>query len=308
MKIISLIPGATETLCELGLADHLVGISHECDFPEHINNRTRITQSAVPKMATSKEIHDIVSTLNLNGQPLYQVEAESLRRASPDLIITQDLCSVCAISPGDLQHAIAGVHPRPEIISLNAATFNEVLSDIAFLGSKTGAMHAATQLVDRIKKRLSVIDENIKRLSHRPRAVLLEWLNPPFAAGHWTPSLIEYAGGHELIGKANCKSVRITWESLYAAEPEHLILACCGRSIEQTKQEIQSPEIIENLLKLECVQKGNLYLMDGSAYFNRPGPRLIDAIEMLASLFHPTIGRELGLQPAFEQIELSQLN
>ena len=289
MKIASLLPGATEALCLLGLDEQIVGISHECDFPDEITHLPRLTRSVIPAHSSSAEINHIVAERTKLNLPLYQVNEEALISASPDLIVTQDLCNVCALSPDELDTSIKQLNKTPQIVSLNAHSFDEILSDITRLAEHTRTQDKATEIVTDLQKRMTGIQSATQAASHRPRVALLEWIDPPFCAGHWTPDLIQVAGGEEIIGKAGQKSRQIQWQALIEAEPDKLILACCGRSVEQTVAELGNSSIADKLLHLTCVTKGELYVMDGSAYLNRPGPRLVDAVEILASILHPNI-------------------
>lgn len=304
MRIVSLLPGATETLCRLGLAEQIVGISHECDYPREIRDRPRMTQSVIPAGYSSAEINKMVSALSRENKPLYELNLDELNRASPDLIVTQDLCGVCAVSSDDLREVVAGMQSTPKLISQKADRFDQVLEEMLRLGSVTGRVDAAQHLIDEIRTRIQKVKDRVQQTDSRPRTVLLEWLNPLFSAGHWTPELIHAAGGIEMIGVPNTKSRQISWKDLHDADPERLILACCGRSISETRQELQSEEIMENLQKLSCVQTDHLYLMNGSAYLNRPGPRLIDAVEILSSILHPPIARLSSREGHFVKVSL----
>ena len=304
MKIISLLPGATETLCLLGLADQLVGISHACDFPADIQHLPRITSPNI-QLGSSSQIDEQVSAASKAGTSLYELDVQTIRMLNPDLIVTQDLCNVCAVSPADLRSVAAELEPAPEILSLDADTLETVFSDILLLGQATQTARQAEHLTQSLTERLQTVKDRANSVPERPSTVLLEWLEPPYTAGHWTPTLIEIAGGRDLLGHANQKSQTISWETLYKSQPEKLMIACCGYSLPQMESELRSAAIRAKLHPLSCVRGNELYLIDGAAYLNRPGPRLVEAAEILLSILHPEINNPRLPKAGWSQFTLT---
>ena len=307
MKIISLLPGATETLCLLGLTDQLVGISHACDFPSAVQHLPRITRPNL-HLGKSSEIDSQVTAASKAGSPLYSLDAEAIRTLAPELIVTQGLCEVCAISPSDLRAVTTQLERPPEILNLTAETLEQVLSEILCIGGATNKAKAAERLQQSLNVRLQSIKDRINSQQPRPSVVLLEWLDPPYSAGHWTPSLIQSAGGRDLIGHPNQKSRRVSWEAIYQAQPDKLIIACCGYDLPRMMSELRDEAIQKKLRRLPCVQHEQLYLIDGSAYLNRPGPRLIDAAEILANILHPDCDTATAPTDGWSKISLDTLD
>ena len=291
MRIVSLIPGATEALCRLGLLDQIVGVSHECDYPSEVQALPRVTRSKIPENLSSEQINDFVSLQTAAETSLYDLDQERIDLLKPDLMVTQDLCGVCVVSETAIRKATEMTEQTVSILSLNATCLGQIFDDIERLGTATQMEAEAKQLSDEMHGELEQIRISNRQTTHRPSVVLLEWLDPLFCAGHWTPELIEISGGRECIGRANQKSTTFAWERLLEVDPEVLILACCGFSIDRMKDELQTFPQQEKLRRLRAVKTGNFHLMDGSAYLNRPGPRLVEAAQILASLLHP------GLHP-----------
>ncbi len=287
MRIVSLMPGATETLCLLGLQTNIHGISHECDYPKSIIEIPRVTRSALTKGLTSAQINELVTDYSRRGESLYSIDEDRLAAAAPDVILTQDICNVCAVSSHDLTSTLRRLGLSPDVVSLSGMDLNGVLEDIRLIGERTSALEAARTLLNNLRERVENVTRYTQARKPRRKIVFLEWLDPPFSAGHWTPHLIELAGGRELIGKPNKVSTATTWEQVTDADPEFLVIACCGRSNRQTQVEIEAELVTEKLLRIPCVRDGKLYLIDGSAYFNRPGPRLIEGLEVLTRVLHP---------------------
>jgi iron complex transport system substrate-binding protein len=307
MKIISLLPGATETLCLLGLSDQLVGISHACDFPKAIQHLPRITSPNL-QLGKSSEIDSQVAEASKAGSPLYSLDAKAIQNLAPDLIITQDLCEVCAVSPTDLQGITTQLARPPEILNLTAETLDQVLNEILLIGRATNKAQAAERLQQSLADRLQSIKDRIDDQRPQPTVVLLEWLDPPYSAGHWTPSLIQIAGGCDLLGHPNQKSRRVSWEAIYQAQPDKLIIACCGYDLPRMMSEFSDDALQQKLRPLTCVQREQLYLIDGSAYLNRPGPRLIDAAEILLNILHPEMEIATASKHGWSKISLNTLD
>ena len=288
MRICSLLPGATEVVAGLGLADDLVAISHECDYPPEIRNKPVVIQSLVnPEETSSLGIDQQVGSALRQGSGLYRINVDLLREAHPTLIITQDLCEVCAVTPTEVHRALAGLPHLPQILSLNPTGIYDVFHDIEMIGLAIGRQEAARRWVGELTQRL----EKVKaRVAAEPRRSVgcIEWLEPLYRAGHWVPELVSLAGGTDVLAGPEAKSVVVAWELVQAAAPDVLILMPCGFSIDRTLKEIDRLTSRPGWKNLPAVMNSEVYVVDGPAYFNRPGPRLLDGLELLARLLHPT--------------------
>ena len=288
MRIASLLPSATEIVCALGLADCLVGVSHECDYPaDVVADLPRLTRSAVPHGLASAAVDAAVSDLLRRGESLYAVEAETLAALNPDLLITQELCDVCAVSYDDVCRISQRLPSQPQVVSLTPPDLNGIFADIATIAAATGVVDRGQTLITNLHARLAKVADQV-RTRPRPRVFLLEWLDPPFAAGHWAPEMVALAGGEEVLGKAGEKSFRVTWPQVIAAQPEVILIAPCGYSQAQAETEWAQLPKPEGWEKIPAVQQGRVYALDANSYCSRPAPRVIDGIEQLAALLHQT--------------------
>ena len=289
MRICSLLPSGTEILYSLGLGDQVVAVTHECDYPPETAAKPKITEDLIEQgRMTSVEIdHHVSSNIGRHGT-IYRLKQDLLETLDPDLIVTQELCEVCAVSYKEVQHAARVLEGRTRIVSLEPTTLNEMLETILLVGELTGRKDAALEKVQELNARLQRVRERV-RDRERPRVYAMEWLDPPFSAGHWVPEMVEIAGGHEVLGKAGLKSERITPERILEAQPEIIVLMPCGFSLERTVEEYRRTRFLPGW-------SGQLYAVDGSSYFNRSGPRLIDGVEILSEIFHPSLldGPERG--------------
>lgn len=287
MRICSLLPGATEVVAALGLADALVAISHECDYPPEIRPKPVIIKSAVdPQRTSSPAIDRQVREAMRNGAGLYRIDESLLKSVRPDLIITQSLCDVCAVTPTEVQRALAGLKRQPRILSLDPTDLESVLRDIEAIGSATGRNAQARRLVQGLRDRIARVQARVQEEPRR-RAACIEWLEPLYCAGHWVPEMVHRAGGNELLATAGAPSVRITWEQVVAAKPDVLVLMPCGFSIDRTRSELDLLTSRPGWNDLPAVRNKDVYAVAGAAYFNRSGPRLVEGVELLAALFHP---------------------
>ncbi len=289
MRICSLLPGATEVVAALGRTRYLVGISHECDYPPEIKGKPVLIRATMETGLSSPEIDRRVRMTLHAGQPLYHLDETMLVRVRPDIVIAQDLCHVCAITPAQLQHALRVLPSPPRVLSLNPLTLDDVLADIERIGEAIGRSLEAANLADQLRARLQAVLLQVAHADKHPRVACLEWLDPLFSAGHWVPEMVACAGGVDVMGTPGSPSVQITWEQVQAAKPDVLIIMPCGFSIARTKQEMSRLTKRTGWKKLPAVKNGAVFLVDGSSYFNRPGPRLIDGIEMLAACLHPSL-------------------
>ena len=292
MRIVSLLPSATEILFALGFDREVVGVSHECDFPAQARTKRVVIQSRIPHDAAPAEIDRLVREYVSRGESLYAVDAQALEELAPDLIITQDLCHVCAASPDDLGAALAGFADRPEVLCLNPQDLGDVWRDILWVGEETRRGRAAETLLEKIGDRLGRLEDNVAQTSERPRVAFLEWLQPFYVGGHWVPEMIELAGGHDVLGHVHTPSFRVTLEEIVAAAPDIILVSPCGYGAEQARNEYVTMVHPDEWSAIPAVRNGRVYALEANSYFSRPGPRLIVGIEALAGVFHP--GMQVG--------------
>jgi iron complex transport system substrate-binding protein len=287
MRICSLLPSATEILYVLGLGDDVVGVSHECDFPEGARSKPRATRTSIDQeRLSSGAIDEAVRASLRRGESLYELDAELLDRLRPDLVVTQQLCEVCAVGPMQIARVLQELPSKPRVVSLHPHTLEEMLEEVRLLGEATDRRHEAGRVIEGLRQRMERVRE---RTGSRPRPAVfcLEWLSPPMACGHWVPEQVACAGGREVLGRAGQSSRSVRWEEVVAAQPEVLILMPCGFPIERTQRELSLIASQPRWRELPAVRKGAVHVVDGPAYFNGAGPRLIDGIELLAGLLHP---------------------
>jgi iron complex transport system substrate-binding protein len=294
MRIVSLLPSATEILFALGLGEQVVGVSHECDYPPAARAKPVVIHSRIHKDTMPLEIDRLVRQFTARGESVYSVDAEALRRLAPDLIVTQNLCSVCAASPEDLAAVLATFDYRPEVLSLDPLDLGDVWRDILWVGDETMRAHEAEQLLEFIGARLAAVESEIAQTVCRPRVAFLEWLQPIYVGGHWIPEMIELAGGRDIFGKLRTPSFSLPVEDVITAQPEVLVIAPCGYNADQARAEYRSVTFPLEWHEMPAVRNNQIYCVDANAYFSRPGPRLITGLEILAKLFHPgiTVSRE----------------
>ena len=281
MRIVSLVPHATELLFALGLGDDVIGVTHECDYPEQALEREQVTRDMLPAGLSAVQIDAAVRERTLAGESIYELDEDALRELGPDLIVTQALCHVCAVSHDEVQALALELPGPPRVISLDPRTYGETLADVRTIAQATGSRDAALDLIARTARRADVIRLAVRNV-RRPRVAALEWLDPVFVAGHWTPQLIEMAGGDDVLGLAGEPSTRSDWETVAAARPEVVVLMQCGYDAERARAEGEL--YAERLRELGAAR---VLAVDASAYFSRPGPRLIEGLELLAHILHP---------------------
>ena len=289
MRIVSLLPSATETLFALGFDEEIVGVSHECDYPAQAKTKACVVRSRLPKDATPAETDRLVREHVERGESIYAVDRDALEALAPDLIITQDLCHVCAATPDELGAALAQISRRPEVLNLDPLDLGDVWRDILWIGEKTGRRERAQAFVEKIGEQLARIEKEIASEEQRPRVVLLEWLNPFYAGGHWVPEMISRAGGQDLLGRAKTPSHRVTVEEVIAAAPEVLLIAPCGYNAEQARREYLSMKFPEMWKSIPAVRDGRVYALDANGVVSRPAGRLVTGIEAMAKALHPSV-------------------
>jgi iron complex transport system substrate-binding protein len=306
LRIVSLLPSATEILFALGLEQEIVGVSHECDFPSAARSKKVVIHSRIPKDASPAEIDRLVREFSARGESVYSVDAEALRSLSPDLIVTQELCHVCAASPEDLAAVLADFEPRPEVLCLNPLDLGDVWRDILWVGEETFRPHAAEKLLESIGEKLGAIEQRVQHTDDCPRVAFLEWLQPIYVGGHWIPEMIERAGARDVFGKPRTPSFRVNPEDVVAAQPDVLIVAPCGYSAKQAAEEYRSMSFTPGWLDIPAARMGRVYSLDASSYFSRPGPRLITGLEILAKVFHPTLEVSREAESAIAPVNLAK--
>jgi iron complex transport system substrate-binding protein len=283
-RIASLLPGATEIALALGLRQSLVAVSHSCDFPGRVSRLPRVTRTRIPKDATSGEIDRIVRAALERGESLYQVDAECLDRLEPDLILTQGLCQVCAVGPGEVARVLPALSSQPEVLSLEPRTLDETFAAILQVGDATDRAGRAKRVVGALKRRVDAVRARGQQGGRRPRVAFLEWIDPPICGGHWNPELVELAGGKDGLGRPGEPSRTLAWDELLDWQPEVLVVACCGYTAERTRADLallcSRPEVAE----LPCIRSGRVYVADGVSLFSRPGPSLVTSLEVLAEM------------------------
>ena len=285
MRIVSLLPSATEIVCALGLGDQLVGVTHECDYPQSVQSLPRVTRTLIPVDAASCEIDRLVSEQLKTTKALYQLDLPLLKELRPDVIVTQSLCDVCAVSPNEVQTALAQLSGAPRVVNLEPQSLDGLFEAIRQVASAVGV--SADDTIRHLRGRVEAVAMRSAGVSERPRVTFLEWLDPPFSSGHWNPELVRIAGGIEGLGKEGQPSRRLRWEEVFAWRPEVLCIACCGFTIERTRQDLVSTQALAGWQELPAVRSGRVYVADGAQYFNRPGPRLVDSLELLAHAIDP---------------------
>lgn len=295
MRICSLIPGATEVVAALDLADQLVGVSHECDFPASVRQVPVMIESVVgTDGSTSGDIDRQVKELVESGQRLYRLNEDAFCRANPNLILTQDLCHVCSITPDQLTRAIGTLHHRPEVLTLSPTTLDDMIQDVERIAEAAGVLPKGRVLAQDLRRRVDRVRVETNR--PRPRVVCLEWLDPLYVAGHWVPEMVELAGGVDVLGSQDVPSHETTWQSVAAARPDIILVMPCGYSVERTVQELRRAGQPGDAWRKACNQRPDLYVVDAASFFSRPGPRLVDGVELLAAILHPSL--EHPLDPA----------
>lgn len=286
MRIVSLLPSTTEILFDIGAGDDVVGVTFECDHPVEARERTIVSTSAMPEGLPPAEIDAFVADALRRGEDLYHLDEGALAGLDADLVVTQDLCAVCAVDVSVVDEALAHLGCRAEVLTIDPHTLEEVLTSIVTLGRATGTEPAAALLVAVLRRRLADV---VRATAFRPapRTVVLEWTDPPFAPGHWVPEMVELAGGRSVLGTAGQKSVRVDWQAVRDAEPDVVVCAPCGFGLEE------STALAEQVLASgQLPPSAAVWAVDANASFARPGPRLVDGVEALAQILHPGIDND----------------
>jgi len=286
MRICSLLPGATEIAFSLGLEDQIVGVTHECDYPAEAQYKPIVVRSVIDsKRMTGAEIDCKIAELLQAGKGLYFIDEAAFAEAAPDVILTQGLCEVCALDYNDVVKAAGKLLRPPMIVSLNPHSLPELLDDIVRVGAATEQSSAAAALVGDLRTRIAQVGR--REPDRRPRVVCLEWFEPLYTAGHWVPEMVALAGGHDVLGRAGEPSTKIPWQDVIDAKPEVLLLMPCGFDVHRTVKESTPLRALPGWNDLPAVRSENVFALNGNAYFSRPGPRLVNGLEILARIIHP---------------------
>ncbi len=287
VRTVSLLPAATEIVGALGLMDQLLAVSHECDFPAEANRRPRVTFCEIYGKDLPSDAIDrwVAERLNTHGT-IYTLDEAKLRELAPDLILTQQLCNVCAPAFDSVEELAKRLPSRPRLLNLEPKSLADILDNVEDVAAAMGHAEAGAAVRRQLERRIQAVQDRVRGL-RPPSVFLMEWADPIFTAGHWNPELIRLAGGTPLLSREGQDSIRVPWEELRAADPEVIVIACCGHGVERTKQDLPILEALPGWQQLRAVQGGRVHLANGSAYFSRPGPRIVDSLEMMATTLHP---------------------
>jgi iron complex transport system substrate-binding protein len=302
-RIVSFLPAATEMIYALGLADRLVGVTHECDFPKAAQEKPVVVRSILPVEAMSQADIDVAVSAQLReGQSLYEVDEALMRELAPDLIVTQDLCQVRAPSGNEVTKVLASLDPKPEILFLTPQSLGGVFDNIKSLGAVAEVAPKADALVSSLRSRLDVVTRRARVAQSRPRVFCMEWLDPVYCSGHWMAQMIRIAGGDDALSRDGSDSVRIPWQDVLGWAPEILVIAPCGFHLEDTAKAAETLFARPGWADIPAVRNGCVYAVDASSYFARPGPRVVEGTELLAHLIHPELFNWNGPRDAFRKI------
>ena len=290
MRICSFLPSATEIIYLLGLGDSLYGVSHECDFPSGASDKPKVVRSRIDSTSmSSHEIDAAVTDMMMRGESIYAVAMDVLEETRPDLVVTQQLCEVCAVSFEDVQEAVERLDVSPTVLSLDPHGLEDVMDNIKSLGSHTGTQSVAHAAVFNLRARIDVIRRSVAGASERPRVACIEWMNPVIAAGHWVPEMVEAAGGTDALVEPGSPSPRLEFERVVNVDPDIVVLMPCGMGVAQATAEFNALPDRERWENLRAFKSGRAHVVDSGALFSRSGPRLVDGLEVLAHIVHPDL-------------------
>lgn len=307
LRIVSLLPSATEILAALGMTPFIVGCSHECDYPPEIINRAICTAARLNATKPSAQIDADVQTLLQSALSIYDIKVDVLKQLQPTHIVTQDQCDVCAVTFSAVQKAVATLsEPQPQVISLQPKTLTDVWADIDRVATQLGV--EANPVLTSLQQRVTACQQILQNLNlnERPTVAAIEWIDPLMGSGNWIPELVELAGGRNVLGAIGQHSPYLSWDNLLKADPDIVIVMSCGFDLERIRQEMQQVLLTQpQWQQLRAVQRNQLYITDGNAYFNRPGPRLVDSLEILAEILHPRLFQSKFAVTGWEKLQLS---
>ncbi len=296
MRICSLVPAATEILFAVGLGDQIVGVTHECDWPPAALDRPTVTASLLETgELTSAEIDGAVADAAREGKPIYAIDAAVWAEIEPDVVVAQELCEVCAVSTDTLDEIVRARSVAVEVVPYSPSTLDQILISIVGLGVRLGPEGAADDLAAGMRRRLDRVRAALADVEGSPRVFVSEWLEPPFAAGHWVPDMVTIAGGMEVAGMSGEPSYRMQWTDVARLEPDVVVLAPCGFDLDRTLSELVTLDLEASLLGTPARQESRVFAVDANGFFSRPGPRLVDGVDLLAYLFHPSAYSDPGI-------------
>lgn len=287
-RIVSLLPAATEIAAALGLMEQVVGVSHECDFPRAANERPRVTHCPIHHagLASSEVDAWVRRALRENGT-IYTIDESLLLELRPDVILTQKLCDVCAVGYGTVARLAATLPGPPTVVNLEPSSLADILENLRQVAEVCGVPERAETVVAQLSSRVEMVRQRVAQISHRPRCFLMEWVDPPFCAGHWGPELVEIAGGIDPLGRKYQESVEIEWARVLEAQPEVIVLALCGYDVMRAERDLELLRTYPGFDTLPAAQENRISVVDANAFFARPGPRIVDSLELLAGILHP---------------------
>ncbi|WDZ99270.1 cobalamin-binding protein [Mucilaginibacter sp. SJ] len=287
-KIVSLLPAATEIICALGLEENLAGRSHECDFPASVKELPICTEANFPDGLSSGDIDVKVKEILADALSVYSVKREQIKTLAPDVVVTQAQCEVCAVSLKDVEEALENyLDKQAQIISLQPNSLDDIFNDIANVANGLNAQQAGAELIESLQERVDIIKHKLKFIDSKPTVACIEWLEPLMISGNWVPGLVEIAGGTPVLAQEGKHSPYIEWDEILQQDPEIIVVMPCGFSIERTMREINLLLDHPGFASLKAVKNDRFYIADGNQYFNRPGPRIVDSIEILAEIIRP---------------------
>jgi iron complex transport system substrate-binding protein len=304
-QIVSFLPSATEMACALGLSDQLVGVTHECDYPPEVKAKAVVVRAALPiEQMTQLEIDVAVSERMRDGRSLYEIDELLLQQLAPDLILTQDLCQICAPSGNEVSHALNLLPKKPQVLWLTPNTLAQIFENALQLGEATGRQAEARELVATGHARLEHVENKTRNLAQRPRVFCMEWLEPVYCSGHWVPEMVQIAGGVDQLSRRGSDSVRVSWDDVLEWDPEVLVITPCGYDLSRVVEESQKLRNYPDWSKLSAVRNGRVFAVDANSYFARPGPRVVDGTELLAHLIHPDTFSWDGPETAYKLLKI----
>jgi iron complex transport system substrate-binding protein len=287
-RIVSLVPAATEIAAALGLMDQVAGVSHECDFPKEANERPRVTHCPVHNAGlSSREVDESVRRALRENGTIYVIDEPLLRKLRPDVILTQKLCDVCAVGYGTVVRLAQTLPGPPQVVNLEPSSLSDIFDNIRRVAEVCGVADRADKVIMQLSDRIEAVRSRANRIIHRRRCFLMEWVDPPFCSGHWGPELVEIAGGYDQLGRKHQPSAQIEWQEVLDTQPDIIVLALCGYSIDRARRDYGVLRRFLDFDSLPAARLYQIYLVNASAYFARPGPRIVDSLEILAGILHP---------------------
>jgi iron complex transport system substrate-binding protein len=303
-QIVSFLPSATEMACALGLGNQLVGITHECDYPPEVRAKPIVVRKALPiEEMTQLEIDLAVSERMREGRSLYEIDEHLLQKLAPDLILTQDLCQICAPSGNEVSQALNLLNKKPRVLWLTPNSLEQIADNARQLGKATGHEREAEALIAAGRSRLELLANKTRNLTHRPRVFCMEWLDPVYGSGHWVPEMVRIAGGLDQLSREGSDSVRVSWNDVLEWNPEVLVITPCGYDLPRVIEESRRLPEYPRWSEIPAVREGRVFAVDANSYFARPGPRVVDGTELLAHLIHPDLFSWDGPTTAYARLE-----